>query len=82
MSVNGGIVEVDVRAQQIDVLDPQIGDHLGQQQPVRFVQTVDQSPRCVPVDSLVIPASLCLTTLLAMLSVIVYMTVSQRKTKL
>lgn len=44
---DSGLAEVDVRAQQLNVLDPQIGEQIGQ--PQRFVHAGGQSFHCIPV---------------------------------
>jgi hypothetical protein len=81
--INNDVIEVDVRAQQLNVLDPQIGEQLGQHLPNnRLVYTGPNNHRCISVDELIIPTSLCLTTIFAMFFVIIYMTISQRKSKL
>lgn len=81
-TITSGAVEVDVRAQSLDVLDPQIGEQVGRKNQNSMVYTNTNSSRCIPVENLILPASLCLTTILSMLSVIAYMTLSQRKSKI
>ncbi|VDM29217.1 unnamed protein product, partial [Toxocara canis] len=72
-----GTAEVDVRAQQLDVLDPQIdfglsGDDSRLEAAIRKVRRPSTTD-CVPTMTVTVGASLCVTLVLALLTVIVYL---------
>uniref|UniRef100_A0A0N5A9R2 ZP domain-containing protein n=1 Tax=Syphacia muris TaxID=451379 RepID=A0A0N5A9R2_9BILA len=69
--------EMDVRAQQIDVLDPQIdfglsGDDSHLVTALRRINRVQ--PNCIATTTVTVGLSLCLTLIVSLVSVIVYLT--------
>jgi hypothetical protein len=72
---SGGFTDVDVRASQIDVLDPQIGYSGGNEEALkRLGLRPSSSVRCIPVEMLVIPTGLLTTVFISMGAVIAYLT--------
>uniref|UniRef100_A0A915N673 ZP domain-containing protein n=1 Tax=Meloidogyne javanica TaxID=6303 RepID=A0A915N673_MELJA len=89
---NEGFAQIDVRAQEVDVLDPEIGYGLERSfsnnkngnQELRRIDLLKQrkftSPtRCVPIEDLAFPASLCAGLLLVMLLVVTCMSIERRQ---
>ncbi|KAI6208281.1 ZP domain-containing protein [Aphelenchoides besseyi] len=76
-------VEVDVRTPQINVLDPQFSQSIGgQSEAFSRLHFTTSDSRCVSVDTLVIPAGLCLSTILSMFVIIVYLMRQSRSFKM
>ncbi|KAH7728323.1 cuticlin 1 precursor [Aphelenchoides avenae] len=75
LTVTSGVADVDVRTRSFDVLDPQIGFGAGNDEGLARLgmNAKPISSRCVPFEMLVVPAGLCATLLLSMLTIIGYL---------
>jgi len=76
-----GVADMDVRAPTIEVLDPQLG-LTGNEDPLRRlnIQRVYDA-RCIPIETLFIPASFCISLIIAMTSMIIYLSFKNRFSK-
>ncbi|KAI1730674.1 cuticlin-1 [Ditylenchus destructor] len=76
-----GFSELDVRATKIDVLDPQIGFGAGNEEPLpsRIGLPGTRLKDCIPVETMILPASLALTTIVTLLMTVTYLLLSHSR---